>query len=221
MSIKKTHLNKLLQAFYLPENKLISLLRNDIRNELKKAKGEKSGGGNFYTPFWSDAKKHVSRQKELRDATQIRIAHNANRRNLYPKLKDGFLDWYDTKRRWRNEPFVAKPIDVKGYYTFSNLDSIVKVENLMALAIGEDKVRIIYPYFVKEPILTENSARLGLWLLSQALSEYGVNDIRLFDIQRASTYSLETTPLLGNEEELFTANYKRVIKKWEELQLLY
>jgi len=221
MSIKKTHLNKLLQAFYLPENKLITMLRTDIRNELKKEKGEKSSGGDFYVPFWSDAKKHVSGKSDLRDTTPDRISKNPQRRNLYPKLQEGFLDWYDKKRRWRNEPFVAKPIDVKGKHEFASHDSTVKIENMMALSIGEDQVRIIYPYFVEEPKLTDESARLGLWLLSNALARYGADDIRLFDVQRATTYSLETTPLIGNEEELFLTHYIRIIQKWEELRRLY
>jgi len=221
MSVKKIHLNKLLQAFYLPENKLITLLRNDIRNDLKKAKGEKNGGGDFYGPFWSDAKKHASGKIEIREATAVRISNNSHRKNLYPKLQNGFLEWYDKKRRWRNEPFVATPIDVKGKYNIVSLNSIVKVENLMALSIGEDRVRMIYPYFVEEPKLTDESARLGLWLLSNALEEYGADDIRFFDVQRATTYDLENNPLHGNEEAIFLSNYERILKKWQELKSYY
>jgi hypothetical protein len=113
MSIEKIHLRKLLQLFYLPANKRKSLLRADIRNDLNKALGESTDGGDFHGPFWADAKSHVAGQEDLRTAVKNRIASNKSRTRLYPLLAGGFLNWWDEKRRWRNEPFEFMSESVK------------------------------------------------------------------------------------------------------------
>ena len=177
MSIRKIHLRKLLKAFNEPENKKITLLRNDIRSEIKKLEGKSSGGGDFHVPFWSDAKGHASGEIDLSIATFNRIAKDAKKGRLYPELRDGFLEWWHNKRRTRNEPITAFPYTVKRRFEIPDLDAIVKVENLLSILIGNPESgpqgkRIIYPYFSEDPILDEQTARLGLWLLSVALPEF-------------------------------------------------
>jgi len=226
MSIYKIHLRKLLRAFEEPENKRTTLLRGDARNELKKQNGDVSGGGDFYGPFWSDAKNHASGVIDLSVATLDRIAKNEARGRLYPKLTDGFLEWWHKKRRSRNEPISAFPYSVKKHHKIDVLNATVKVENLLSINIGGDEQghisqRLIYPYFAEEPILTPQSIRLGLWLLSMALPDYDSRYLRILDVIRAKAFSLSDVPLRGDEEEIFIQKYSALISEWEELYQTY
>lgn len=221
VSIRKIHLNKLLKAFELPENKLISLLREDIRREISKENGVASGGGDFHSPFWSDAKHFASFGVDLRLSTANRVAANHRRKRLYPPLCEGFLNWWDNKRRWRNVPLKAYETSVKGRYEFDELDAVVKVENLLGLTIGEQESRLIYPYLPEEPSLTDRNGQLGLWLLSSALPEHNSHDMRILDVMRSDACSITNTPLRGDEEEIFTYKYKQIIEKWDNLKEEY
>jgi len=226
MSIRKIHLRKLLKAFNEPENKKISLLRSDIRNERKKLEKKSSGGGDFHGPFWSDAKNHTSGAVDLSIATIDRIAKNEARGRLYPKLSNGFLEWWHKKRRTRNEPISAFPYTVKRRFKIQELDAEVKVENLLSIFIGDPEEgpqgkRIIYPYFSEEPILDEQTARLGLWLLKEALPEFDHTDLRILDVIRAKAYSTLEYPLTGTEQQEFQYKYRMLIDKWEELNKEY
>lgn len=226
MSIRKIHLRKLLKAFNEPENKKISLLKNDIRNERKKLDGKSTGGGDFYGPFWSDAKNHTSGKIDLSIATLDRIAKNEHRGRLYPRLCNGFLEWWHKKRRSRNEQIFAFPYTVKKQHELSDLKAIVKVENLLSILIGDGKdepqgKRLIYPYFSEEPILDGQSARLGLWLLCEAFPEHNPADLRILDVMRAKSFSILDYPLIGTEEKEFKYKYKNLIDKWDELNQKY
>lgn len=217
MSIKNVHLNKLLKAFYLPENKLTSLLRDDIRSEIAKKNGLSTSGGEFYTPFWSDAKAHILGTNDLATMTASRIAANDRRKRLYPLLRDGFLDWWQFRRRWSNQPFSFHEFAPKSKHEFEELGATVKVENVVGLTIGDQSNRIIYPYFFEEPTVIDSMARLGLWLMSVALPEHHSEEMRILDIMRGKSYSSSDVSLTGNEESEFVFQYKRIIVRWEEL----
>ena len=226
MSIRNIHLRKLLRAFNEPENRKITLLRGDIRSELKKRSGLSSKGGDFHGPFWSDAKNHASGEIDLSIATLDRIAKNEARGRLYPELTEGFLEWWHNKRRTRNEPISAFPYTVKKRYAIDELDAVVKVENLLSIMIGDPDSglqgkRLIYPYFSEEPVLDEKTARLGLWLLSEALPEYDSEDLRILDVMRARAFSLMEFPLTGIEENEFKKKYGMLIDEWEALSEQY
>jgi hypothetical protein len=221
MSIKHIQLDKLLKAFFLPENKRIALLRDDIRSEIAKEQGSDSGGGNFYTPFWSNAKEHIHGTADLRLKTAQRIEMNERRRRLYPLLQNGFLHWWENKRRWTNVDFVVDDVAPKGRYRFDDLDAIVKVENLVSVSIGENRKRLIYPYFYEEPIVNDAMSRLGLWLMSEALPGHGPGDMRILDIPRSNANSIGDLPLRGDEEAQFIFHYERLIDLWEQLREEY
>jgi hypothetical protein len=87
MALDRIHLRKLLKILFLDGNARRSALRADIRDEIAKATGEGSGG-DFYAPFWSDAKNHVFGIVDLRSMVNERIAANGRRANLYPRLRD-------------------------------------------------------------------------------------------------------------------------------------
>ena len=82
----------------------------------------------FYSPFWADAKGHVRGDRRPSAQTAIRVAASAQRRNLYPQLRDGFLAWWQERRRRRNEPFTVLDVQVRGRFPVGGL-GVVRVEN--------------------------------------------------------------------------------------------
>lgn len=218
MPITKIHLRKLLMLFYAPNNLRVTVLRADIRQELKKERGNSEGGGDFYTPFWSDAKAHVTGTADLQVLSRDRIDKNRRRRDLYPRLTDGFLNYWNEKRRWRNEPFELIPSSPKARFRIPELDAVVKVENLLTIRIGGQEDRIIYPYFSKDPELPSEGARIGLWLLDQALKGYRLEDMRILDILRSASCGTIDYPLHGDEGDLFLQKYDHVLREWKKLK---
>jgi hypothetical protein len=116
MSLRKVSLRKALKLFGLPENKLISALRDDIRTEMRKQDSDDSGGGDFHIGFWRDAKDHATHKFDLTAATLIRIDSNKGRQRLYPALRVGFLQWWDEFRRLSNEDFEEIEESIHGRY---------------------------------------------------------------------------------------------------------
>ncbi|MGH1559899.1 hypothetical protein ACRAWD_23875 [Caulobacter segnis] len=101
---------KLLRAMYAKSPERTRLLREDIRRTIKKESGvakPKGKGGDFYVPFWADAKQHVRGKLDLRKQAQERIDANKGRARLYDLLTKGFLSWWEERRRLRNEPFTV------------------------------------------------------------------------------------------------------------------
>ena len=218
MSIEKIHLRKLLQLFYLPDNRRRSLLRADIRIDLNKALREPTEGGDFHVPFWTDAKSHVAGGENLRTKIKERIESNKGRARLYPLLADGFLRWWDEKRRWRNVPFEVLPDSVKAHLSIPELGGTIKVENLLALKIGDHSYRIIYPYFSEDPALPEEGRRIGLSVLNKGLLDYPIDDLRILDVLRGSSYGIIDNALQGNENELFLRRYGDIPQGMEEIE---
>lgn len=220
MTIENIHLRKLLKLAFLESNQRRSALRADIREDIRREAGDNEGGGDFYTPFWADAKAHVFDGADLNEMTDSRIAANARRQNLYPQLKDGFLHWWNEKRRWTNTPF--KPgRKLKAIFKFPEFDATVKVDNLLTVIDGDGEEYVVYSYFAPEPILSEEAARLALWLLTKSLPNVPPSEFRVLDILRGKTFSIDRHPLAGDEELEFRARYGRLIRERDELQSEY
>jgi hypothetical protein len=221
MSFELVGLGKLLNAMYASKAQRIALMRNDIRGEIRK-EGTPTidKGGDFYVPFWADAKSHVSGDLDLRLATMDRIASNGGRKRLYEMLRDGFLLWWEEKRRLRNVSFTVIEGSVKARYEAPGLGTI-KVENTLSITVGDDGHRILYPYFCEDPALSEEAARLGLWVMSQCITGYSTKDMRLLDVIKGRSFSDLDTPLIGNEETLFLKRYSEVLKEWRTLRNEY
>lgn len=131
MSFHLIGLGKLLNAMYATDPQRTTLLRTDIRNGIKKASGSSTDkGGDFYGPFWADAKRDVAGELDLRVVTPQRAEGNKTRERLYPMLCDGFLLWWEEKRRLRNVPFTVINNSVKARYEAPSLGT-VKVENTL------------------------------------------------------------------------------------------
>jgi hypothetical protein len=78
-----------------------------------------------------------------------------------------------------------------------------------------------YPYWFPDPPLADESARIGLWLLRSALQSVDARELRLLDVIRGQTYSLERHPLKGDEEHVFRARYGALIRDWDRLRSEY
>lgn len=212
MSLEKIHLRKLLKILYLPPKQRRGELRKDIREEIDRLAGNEAGGGDFYAPFWADAKAHVFGQLDLRTAVESRIAVNGRRDNLYPRLQEGFLLWWNRRRRWTNTPFrIGRAL--KAHFQFPGLNATVKIDNILSVKDGLNVERVIYPYFSPDPELSDEAARLGLWLLVEAFPEIPKEEFRILDVIRGQTYSLDRNPLHGDEEAIFRRRYLQAMNE--------
>lgn len=214
-------LRKLLLLFFAPESLRIRTIRTDIRRERDKALGEEGEGGDFYVPFWADAKAHMFGLGDLHALTQARIDRNLRRKRLYEAAESGFLGWWDDKRRWRNEPIQPTALPTKAKLHIHKA-GVVKIDNVFALDSGPNFHRLIYPYFGEKPSITKDAARLGLWALSRGLgSHHDIADMRLLDVQRGASFGIVDAPLRGDEEETFGTEYADVVSTWQRLEKEY
>lgn len=222
MSLQVITLRKLLRFFYAKDAKRVSLLRQDIRNDINKAEqDEDDGGGNFHVPFWADAKDHAAGGADLRVQTHVRIEEWRGRKNLYPLLTDGFLRWWNELRRRINEPLKIIRDSISARYPISELKAIVRVENLLAIRVGDTSDRVVYPYFAYETPLTKEGARLALWLISEAFKERQLDEIQILDVIRGVSYSSKDVAVSGDERKVFIGKYRALIKEWEKLREEY
>jgi len=86
---------------------------------------------------------------------------------------------------------------------------------------GLNAERVIYPYFAPEPVLSEEAARLGLWLLIQAFPAIPPEEFRILDVIRGQTFSIGTVELLGDEEENFRRRYSQALNERLALRAEY
>lgn len=220
MALDRIHLRKLLKIFFLEPNQRRSAVRSDIREEIARDAGRDSSGGDFYAPFWADAKSHVFGSGDLHDMVEARMEANVRRTNLYPRLRDGFLLWWNERRRWTNEPFRPGR-SLKVHFPFPGLDATVKIDSVLSVRDGLDAEHAVYPYFAPEPVLSDAAARLGLWLLTRALPTVPPAEIRILDVIRGRTFSLDRMPLRGDEEAEFRRRYSELLRQREALRREY
>lgn len=220
MSLQSIQLRKLLKLGFASPSLRTSDLRDDIRAELRKIAGVKEDGNDFYLSFWADAKGHVYGSHDLHTATEGRIADNWRRKNLYPRLRDGFLLWWNERRRWTNAPFEPGP-SLRGSYEIPELCALIKIDNIMSVRDGLGVDRFVYPYFAPEPEMTDDAARLALWMLGRALPDVPHHEIRILDVIRGRTFSIDRIPLLGDEEVRLRQMYETLVRERETLRKGY
>lgn len=220
MSVLDIPLRKALQLFYANQALRRSILKDDIRlDRRKESGGTRSQGGDFYLPFWADVKKHISGDGDLTQMIDDRIASNKSFKRLYPLLKDGVLELLSAKLRWSNEPVEIVPQSVHGNLQIEGLGGTIRIRDALHARVREKYTRVVYPYFSEEPALTDEGGRLGLWVMQQALAKLDPHDMRIIDPLRRVFFSPETTPLKGDEEEIFHDKYTKLIDEWERLKL--
>lgn len=221
MSLERINLRKLLALMYLPQRERVSALRRDVTEDIRRAGRPRGSGGDFHVPFWADAKSQARGLGNLGQLTEIRIESNPRRERLYQLLRDGFLIWWNERRRWINEPFEVLEENVRDHYEVEALGCTVKVENILTVRMNDGSYRLIYPYFAEEPELTHDAARLGLWLMSQALPDYDPNGFRILDVLRSASFRAEEHPFRGDEEERFLREYESLLADWQRLRSEY
>ena len=202
MSLEKINLNTAVRLIFSPANRQTSELRADIRRENAKSEGVE-GGPDFYVPFWGDAKLHAVGAADLHACVADRIERNPGRKRLYEALRDGFLLWWNERRRWTNEPF--EPIAAPS--TIIELDSAtqLKIQNLLAVRDASNTAHFVYPYFSEHAPLTERGSRLILWGLTTAFPDVDPTELRVLDVMVGRSFSIDRTPLSGREKAEFQA----------------
>lgn len=218
MSFQNINLNTLLRLCALPENLLIGELRNDLRNERDSLQGIESTARHFHYPWWYVAKLHVIGEADLRAETPVLIDANAYRKNLYPRLTEAFLRWFDELRRSINEPFAFTEERVHNRFSVPELQLTVKIDNLLTLRVGDSLRRCIYPYFSDSPPLSEKWARVGLWFMDQAFPNIPLSDVEILDVLRSRSFNAAYVALAGNEEAIFRAKYLDMLELWRSLR---
>jgi len=221
VSLKTAPLKKLIRLFYAPPRLRTSELRSDIRKDLSREEGRAGDGGDFHGPFWADARRHMLGVADLDELVRQRVADSKGRLRLYPLLAEGFLSWWNEKRRWRNEPLTLLPNPPDSRVLLPEVGGIAKVGGAIGLESGSGFHRIIYPYFAEEPALPAEGARLTIWAMSQALSHYQLDDLRVLDVLRGGSFGTLDFPLQGNERAIFVDRYGRLLAEWDQLRKQY
>lgn len=221
MSIQFINLNKLLKLCALPENRLISDLRDDLRAERNSNLGAQSNARHFHYPWWSAAKLHVIGRADLRKDSRVLVDANPARKRLYPLLTEGFLRWFEDLRRSTNEPFGWTPERVHNHYAIPELQLTVKVDNLLSLQIGQSQHRLIYPYYSEFPPLNDRWARVGIWLMGNALAEFPTSQMSILDVLRSRSFGGADVMLTGEEEKIFKTRYLKMAELWTSLRPEY
>ena len=106
---------------------------------------------------------------------------------------------------------------LKARIPFPALDATVKVDNLLSVRDGNGEQFVVYSYLAKEPSLSADGARLGLWALSKAFPNIEREQFRILDVLRGRTFAADRTPLAGDEELEFGARYARLIRERDRL----
>jgi hypothetical protein len=135
-------------------------------------------------------------------------------------LRDGFLSWWDERRRWTNLPFNPGR-KLKARFKFPGFDAVVKIDNILTVVDGKGDEHVVYSYFAPEPALSADAARLGLWVLTQSFPTVPPSELRILDIIRGNTFSIDRTPLSGEEEIEFRARYARLVVERDKLRAEY
>jgi hypothetical protein len=222
MSILNMPLRKTLRLFYANDGLRRKILLADIRSdERKEGGGKSSNGGDFYGPFWADAKAHVTGIDDLTRKTETRIAVAPGKTRLYRLLRDASLNIFEERLRWTNKPPVIRIENLNGRLEIAEVAATIKVQNVWLARVGGDlgeRSYIIYPYFSEAPSLPVEGARLGLWAVSEALSEQPLEYVWIVDLLRKALFSPTTLPLAGNEREIFLRRYQALILERERLK---
>ncbi|WP_156649708.1 hypothetical protein [Methylobacterium sp. Leaf89] len=217
MSFDLVGLGTILKVIYSHKKDRDRFIREDVSKQIKKEQGLKtSSGGDFYVPFWADAKGHVSGALDLDVATRGRVAVNRKHKGrLYPILAKSFLLWWNEKRRLRNVPIRVIDERLTAKYVVED-NGTIKIENTLSLIVGDEGRRLIYPYFCENPSLSEEAARIALCLMSASINSYEPSEMRVLDVIAGKSFSILDLPLEGNEKDLFHTQYGALMADWKK-----
>ena len=221
MTVRVMNLNKLIRICASNESATTAALREDLRNERDNLIGLPTGGGHFQHPWWKAAKDHAVGLCDIESETALLIEALDRRKRLYPIYTNSFLKWLENLKRGTNYQLTWLPEHINTHYVVPGLELTVKVDNLLALRIGPDQHKLVYPYFSEKPPLNSIWARVALWLMSDALSEYSRTDMEILDVVRGLGHSGASVFLKGDEEHIFKERYTALVKEWISLRPQY
>jgi hypothetical protein len=218
MTVNVIHLRKFLQFCALDRKGLERALRKELYSDIQREdKTDDHQPMDYYGCFWADAKHSVLHGLDLKLATEDRIAKNKLRKRLYPILERGFTDWWRDELRGTNLLITPEEATAHTRWALPDIGITLKFENFLALKVGHDQYRLVYPYFSEKPPLEDKWIRIGLWLLDNALPQFGLEAMRLLDVQRGKGYSSITNPLSGTEEAELREKCVAMLALWREL----
>lgn len=222
MALNNVSLNKLLKILPRTLKRREAIIRDDARDAiLKECKIATDDGGDFYSAFWSDAKKFVLKGSDLKDLVRERIRNSKAKRRLYPLLLNGFFRWYAAHHE-DGEP--SKRAEIPN--TFGRCSDLaeggeVRVHNLLAWRERDGTGHLVYPYFDKEHALGPRAARLGRWAMKEALPDHSAEAMAILDVLRGQVYDNDNCQLIGDEEDILSERYGRILSEWETQKRLF
>lgn len=217
MSLEIINLRKALKFCMLDNEQAERALRREAYEDRRRTEYPGEGGGDFYGPFWSDAKSFAVEGTDLEVATTVRIDSHGGRRRLYSILCPQFMEWWQQFEGTMNEPLRPLNESVHARFDFDELGVTLKVDNLLSFQIDRERHRLIYPYFSETPPLSPTWARVGLWAMCQALETFRPQDMVILDIQRARSFSVREVDLQGEEEQLFLRRMTELREIWDQI----
>lgn len=217
MSLDLINLRKALKFCMLDDDKAFSALRREAYEDRRRIEFSGEGGGDFFGPFWSDAKAFATEGANLVAATESRVEAHGGRSRLYPILCERFSQWWYQFERTINEPLIPLRETVHARRDFDDLDVTIKVDNLLAFQIDRDRHRLIYPYFSESPPLSQRWARVGLWVMTEVLEGFRGLDMVILDVQRGRSFSLREIDFRGDEEAIFMNRMAELRVFWDNI----
>jgi hypothetical protein len=217
MAMDRLSLARFLELLQLPQPRRLKLIERDARKALYEERfGKLSDGGDFYGPFWADAKRSaVDRGFCLKSATDERISSNKSRRRLYPHLLEGFeTGWTSLKASSFGEAALSLVMRLAVYVKGSEEEDHIRATNVLAVTESDRSLHITYPYFSKDVKLGMRHARLGLGVLRQGFATAQPKTVAILDVLHGSIYIDSGEDIGDPEHKELVDRYDAVMREW-------
>jgi hypothetical protein len=217
MPMERLPMNRCLAMIEFPLARRLKVIEREARRAYIKEKlAETEGGRNFYTPFWSDAKRSlIDDQFDLKAATAERIAANRGRRNLYPRMLNGFL------RGWTHlcdEKGISGPLKALKIPSVKicgeNDNDTIRIDNFISIIDEKDRIHIIYPYLSKDVALGARCARIAIGIMIQEFEKVDAFSISVFDVIRGNLIANDEVMIDGSERDYLVERYGGMMREW-------
>lgn len=217
MTMDRLSLARFLELLQLPQPRRLKAIERDARRAVYGERfGKASDGGDFYGPFWSDAKRSaVEREFCLASATSDRIARNKARRRLYPQLLIGFQQGWNSLRSSRITEAALElvsrlSVTIKG----SEAEDHIHASNVLAVREPIGSLHITYPYFSKDVGLGERHARVGLRVLRQGFATAKPQSVAMLDVLRGNLFVDPGSEIESSARAELVDRYDAVMREW-------
>lgn len=226
MAMDRLSLSRFLELMQLPHARRLRMIERDARRAVyveQFGKDADGGGGDFYGPFWADAKRSaVDDSFDLASATVERIASNKSRRRLYPVLLNGFESGWAVLRQARISGGVITlvsnlAVTLKG----SEGEDRLRATNALSVQEAGTHLHITYPYFSKDVGLGTRHARLGLAVLKQGFASAKPKTVAILDVLRGNLFVGDEVIEDSSAREQVVERYDAVMREWRAQKRLH